>query len=51
MLIKVFEVCVDVVGVPVEGVGPLLQFVAREVAGRIPQVVVLVPKHSLGPDG
>jgi hypothetical protein len=50
MLIEVFEVSVDVIRVPVEGVCPLLEFVAREIAGRIPQVVVLVPKHSLGPD-
>ena len=50
MLIEVFEVGVDVIRVPVEWVGPLLELVAREIAGRIPQVVVLVPKYSLGPD-
>ena len=42
------EIGVDVVAIPIERIVFHAQVVARKVAGRIAEVVVLIPKDSLG---
>ena len=44
-----FEVGVNVIAVPVEGVVFHAQVVAREIAGRVAQVVELIPQDPFGP--